>query len=50
MKNNNHLVSTDNKGYAAQMMERALNGGKFPLKVNMLEQKKTMTNRRNVDF
>ncbi|ELU11671.1 hypothetical protein CAPTEDRAFT_130746 [Capitella teleta] len=32
MKNDNHLVSSDNKGYAAQMMERALNRGKFPLK------------------
>ncbi|ELT89158.1 hypothetical protein CAPTEDRAFT_194498 [Capitella teleta] len=30
MKRSNHLISTDNKGYASQMMERDLNDGQFP--------------------
>ena len=34
MKNFNHLVSSDNKGYAVIMMEKYLNPGAFPGKVN----------------
>lgn len=30
MKNTNHLVSSDNKGYAAQHFERTLNPGTLP--------------------
>ena len=30
MNNTNHLISSDNKGYASQMFEMAKNGGKFP--------------------
>ena len=30
MKNTNHLVSSDNKGYASLLFERALNPGALP--------------------
>lgn len=36
MKNYNHLISTDSKGYAAQMMERYLNPGELPGKGSIL--------------
>ena len=34
MKNYNHLVSTDNKGYAALQMEQYLNPGTLPGQVH----------------
>ena len=34
MNNTNHLISSDNKGYASQMFEMAKNGGKFPAVVS----------------
>ena len=35
MKRDNHLISTDNKGYAAQRFESIYNQGAFPGQVSL---------------